>query len=191
MRSLLVLALMLTVTTAFAQDTKFALGGGLTFNKMDVDGSLGDFEEEIGIGLNIGARVLHDLDGNLAFRSGLYLQEKAATLSLDKGGIDGELSVRIISAALPVNAQYKFNENISAFGGYVLDYNINEYCTTSGDFDTCEVGESKQIVHHANIGVSVVVNEKLDIDVSYQHGLSEQMENLKIHTLLAQGLVKF
>lgn len=191
MRLLFVVLLIVSSVSAFAQDTNFALGGGLTFNKMDVDGDLGDFEEEIGIGLNVGARVLHKLNDQWSLRTGAYLQEKAATLSYDKSGIDGELSMRIISAAIPVNAQYKFNENISAFGGYVLDYNINEYCKVSGDFDSCSVGETKQIVHHVNLGVSVMVNEKLDIDVSYQHGLSEQMEDLKIHTLLAQGLVKF
>jgi Outer membrane protein beta-barrel domain len=191
MRFLLVALLVVSSFSAFAQDTKFALGGGLTLNKMDVDGDLGDFEEEIGVGLNVGARVLHGFNEQWSLRTGAYLQEKAATLSLDKGGIDGELSMRIISAAIPLNAQFKANENISIFGGYVLDYNINEYCNASGDFDSCTVGETKQIVHHANLGVSVLVNDKVDIDVSYQHGLSEQVENLKIHTLLVQGLVKF
>lgn len=191
MRIFLVVAFLFTVGSALAQDTKFALGGGMTFNKIDVDGSLGDFEEEIGIGLNVGARVLHGFNEFWSLRTGAYLQEKAATLSYDELGVEGELSVRIISAAIPLNAQYKLNESLSIFGGYVLDYNINEYCKASGDFDSCSVGNSKQTVHHANVGVSVFVNDKLDIDVSYQHGLTEQMDNLKIHTLLAQGLVKF
>lgn len=192
MRFFLALVVLCSMTSAFALDAKIAIGGGLTFTKVDTREDLpGGIDEEIGVGLNIGARVLIPMNEQWSFRTGAYLQEKALRYSIDSSGIEGDITARLIQAAIPLNAQYQFNEWIAAYGGYVLDYNINAYCDASGDFDSCSVGQSKQIVHNATLGASIKGNDKLDVDVSYQHGLSDIYTKIKGHTFLAQLFVKF
>lgn len=174
------------------QGLVLALGGGLFLNNSEVDGSLGDFDKETSATFNFGLRGLYHFNDQWALRSGLYLQEKSATFSLDKGIIDGDLSIKVISTSVPVNVQYSFSDKIAIFGGYSADVKINEYCDTSGTFTNCSLGEdTKSVVHHANLGVSIWANDRLEVDLSYQRALSETMENLKIHSFLAQMFYKF
>lgn len=192
MRILLVLAIILNFSSAFALDPKFAIGGGLTFNKVETDEDLeSGIKEELSAGINVGARVLAPINEQLSVRTGAYLQEKSAKYSFDDSGFEGDVTARLISAAIPLNLQFQFNEWISAFGGYVLDYNINAYCNAGGDVDSCTVGHYKQVVHNATLGASIKGNDKIDVDVSYQHGISDVFEDIKIHTFLAQVFVKF
>lgn len=192
MRLLLALVVLTFVSQAFAMDAKIAIGGGFTFTEIDYDGSLGSgIDEEIGVGLNVGARVLIPMNEQWSFRTGAYLQEKALKYSFDSSGFEGDVTARIIQAAIPLNAQFQFNEWISAYGGYVLDWNINAYCSASGDIDSCSVGHNKQIVHNATLGASIKGNDKLDVDISYQRGLSDIFDKVKGHTFLAQLFVKF
>ncbi len=192
MRILLVLAIILNFSSAFALDPKFAVGGGLTFNKVETDEDLeSGIKEELSAGINVGVRVLAPINEQLSLRTGAYLQEKSAKYSFEDSGFEGDVTARLISAAIPLNLQYQFNEWVSAFGGYVLDYNINAYCNGGGDVDSCSVGYNKQIVHNATLGASIKGNDKIDVDVSYQHGISDVFEKIKIHTFLAQVFVKF
>jgi hypothetical protein len=184
---------LLALSTAVMADTKFSLGGGVNFNMINVEGSLGDFDPEISTNLAIAGKAEIGINEQWLFRTGLWLQEKSAEISYDKGGIDGTLKVNTSYLSVPLNAQFKLNENISVFGGYIADLRINDYCKPSGDFDNCSLGKDTQsLVHNANLGVSVFVNEKLNIDASYQHGLTDTMKDgYKIHTLQVMGFFKF
>ncbi len=193
MRSVFIAVLiLLSISSVAADDQSFSLGGGLTFSDIETDESLGSsVDEEIGVGLNLGARGLFSLSEGLKFRTGLYFQEKAAKFSIKAPGIEGDLTARIISAAIPLNLQFQVSPMLSLFGGYSADFTINEYCTSSGDLSSCSIGEdAKSIVHNAVVGVSIFGNDKLDVDVSYQHGLTEVLDDLKLHTFLIQGFVK-
>jgi len=149
-------ALSLTSFSALAVDagqTQFSLGGGLNLNFLDVEGDFGDFDEETSADLLIAGKVEYGIDDNLSLRTGLWLQEKTAKVSLDKGLIDGSLSVNTIYASIPLNLQYKINKTFSVFGGYAADFRINDYCSVDGDFDSCELDDdSESVVHGAVIG---------------------------------------
>lgn len=202
MRFVAILLLSCFISTVSAQETapneKFslALGAGLLFNQADTDNlsdvENADVDEEISASLNVGARALYYFNDSVALRTGLYLQEKSAKYSFEYLTFDGEITARFIQAAVPLNLQVKLNDQIAFFGGYSADFHINEYCKTDGDFESgCYLNEEpKAIVHNANLGISIKGNEKFDIDISYQRGLTDVTGDLKIHSLVGQFFIK-
>lgn len=171
---------------------KIAIGGGLMINQNDTDVATGDADEELSASLNIGAKAVYEMNEAWSYRTGLYLQERSAKYSIDVSGIEGDLTMRVISASLPLNMQYKVNEKFSIFGGYTLDYNINAYCDADGDFKSCSInGQFEQLVHYVNLGGTIWANDKLDVDVSYQRAITDTYEDIQIHSLVAQLFYKF
>jgi hypothetical protein len=204
MRSILAFALALSILpVAFAEDTpgaretNFAIGGGLMINNSEISGDIGEnFDEEVSASLNIGARAMLRLSDNWQFRTGLFLQEKSAMFNYDNGFFDGDMTIRIIQASIPVQIQWQAFNRVGFFGGYSADVRINDYCTTDGDLDSCKLSrDSKSVIHNLNLGVNVFVHRRVDIDVTYQHGLSpiyeEAGDDIKIHSFMVQGFFKF
>lgn len=193
------IALALNSLSAFAVDagqTQFSLGGGLNLNFIDTSGDYGDWDEEASLDLAIAGKVEYGFNDLWSLRTGLWLQEKTARLSYDKDGVDGDLSINTIYASIPLNAQLKINNMFSIFGGYNADIRINDYCSVSGDFDDCQLSEDTEaVVHSAMIGASIWANDKLQVDVSYSHGLTDTMDaddaGYKINTLSAALFYKF
>lgn len=191
MKGLLLVLSLFIAQTVYAEHT-IAVGGGLLINHIDTDGGSGEADEELSASLNVGAKSVYDLNENLQFRTGLYLQERSAKYSVDVLGVDGDITANVISGSLPLNLQYKLNEKFAIFGGYTLDYNINDYCDADGDFDSCTIDddEMKSTVHYVNFGASIWANDKIDIDVSYQRAITETYDDIKIHSIVAQIFVK-
>jgi hypothetical protein len=187
----LALALMLVSTQAFA-DINLAIGGGLNFSKPDVDGSPGSgVDEAWNADFTMGAKALFDMNETFKFRTGAFLQQKTAGYDIDISGVEGDLNAKIIYASIPLTVQVEANSNFAFFGGYVLDYAINDYCTAGGDFDSCDVSGVKQITHIATAGVVLHASEKFDLEASYQHGLSEVYSDVKLNSLQFAGFFKF
>lgn len=192
MKSILGLLVLILSTSALAE-TKFSLGGGVNLNTVDTEGDLGDFEEEVSANLAVAGKAEVDLNEQWLFRTGLWLQEKSAELSYDKSGIDGSIKINTIYLSVPLNVQFKATPEIGIFGGYVADIRINDYCNADGDFDNCSLNnDTKSLVHNATLGGSFSVNEKLNIDVSWQQGLTDVYKDAyKLGTLQVMGFYKF
>lgn len=195
MKLFFVLVFMSTMSSAFAAFSapKFAVGGGVFINQNETTASSGTAEEEVSVTGNLGGRAVFDLSESFFLRTGLYLQQKSAKYTLDFPLFWGDVEAKVLSTAIPLNLEYKFNEYIRVFGGYSLDYNISDTCDADGDFDGCKINKNKMksYVHYANVGLSFWVNNKLDLDVSYQRALSETYTDIEIHSYLVQVFYKF
>lgn len=193
MRSLLCLMTFLMVSTAQAE-SKFYLGAGFNFNIVKTEENLGSgIDEEVSADLTIAGKLETTINEDWLFRTGLWLQEKSAQFSVDSNGIEGDLTINTIYLSIPLNLQYKASNDVGIFGGYVADLRINDYCDADGDFDDCWLEkDSESIVHNATLGVSIKGSERWTVDLSWQQGLSDVIEDgYKTHTFQAMAFYKF
>lgn len=194
MRIVVLAALMLISLSAYsAPVTNLSLGGGFNMSKPEVDSDLGDgVDEAYYLDLAIGLKANTAIDETFGFRSGLYLHQKTASFEIDLGADEGDINGKVIYLSVPITVQVEANENFAFYGGYILDYAINSYCTAGGDFESCSLNEdAKQITHVATLGAVLHASEKWDLELGYQHGMSEVFDDLKIHTFQFMGYYRF
>lgn len=195
MRLLLLLAVTcLALPTAHAiEHHSIAVGGGLNLNNPNLEDN-SDADELVSATFALGARELLKINDQWLFRTGLWLQQKSARFEFDDSFFIGDISYTTIYASVPLTAQYQIKKNIGVFGGYIADIRLNDYCDGSGVFDeNCQIlKESKSVVHLATIGGSVELNKRVDVNISYQHGLTDVVEDgFKLNTLSIMAFVKF
>lgn len=191
---LLVLVIASLISSAVLADTKFSLGGGFNFNTVKTEEDLGDnVDEGVSADLAIAGKVEVDMNEQWLFRTGLWLQEKTAKFEIEIGSFEGDLNYNTIYASVPLTVQYKASDSIGVFGGYIADVRINDYCDTDGDFDSCTIDEdSETIVHLATVGMAINASEKLNIELSWQQGLTDFVEDsLKVNTFQTMLFYKF
>ena len=184
---------MLFATSVSAVDYKFSAGGGFNLNFPKVDEDLGDgIDEAVSANLTIAGRTEFVFNEKWSLRTGANIQEKSAKFELDAGSFEGTLEMNLISVGIPLYGQYRVSEDIAFFAGYNADFIINDYCTGDGDVDGCYIiANKKSPVHNLAVGALIKGSDKFDVEINYQHGLSEVYKNIKIHTLQAMALYKF
>lgn len=197
MKNYIIITFLFVSSIAVAQTPKFAVGGGLLFNKPDF--KTGELSEEVGApvsvdeemtnSFNVGVRGLYPLNENFSLRSGLFLQEKSGEIDIEVGGLNASMTPKILEIAIPLNAQYKFHEKFSAYGGYIVDFPLNTYCKAGGVVDDCSVTEDGKVTHNLNAGGAFHLNEKIDLELSYQHPMKAVLDDFKIYSWLLQVFV--
>lgn len=196
------LVLALNSFSAFAVDagqSQFSLGAGLNINFVNANADTGDFDEEASADLAIAGKFEYGFDDLWSLRTGLWLQEKTASFSIndDDGDSIQDMNGNTIYASVPLNVQLKINKMFSIFAGYIADFRINDYCSESGVYaDGCYFSkDTESVVHTATLGASIWGNDKLQVDVSYTHGLTDVVDQkdggYKIHTLAGMLFYKF
>lgn len=183
-----------SVTPSYALEHKYSVGAGLNFNSVDTEGDIGPgTDEAVSATPALAGKVEFKINEQWAFRTGLWLQEKAAKYSIDWMGTEGNIAAHIIYASIPLTAQFQVQKDIAIFGGYIADLRINDYCEAGGDYDTCSIDEdSRSVVHQATAGISFVARENLVFDFSYQNGLTDvYKDEIKIHTFAAMAYYRF
>lgn len=194
MRIVVLAALMLISMTAHsAPVTNLSFGGGFNLSKPTVDDDLGEgVDEAYNLDLGVGLKANTAINETVGFRSGLYLHQKTAGFDIDIDGDKGDINGKVIYLSVPLTVQLEANENFAFYGGYILDYAINSYCNAGGDFESCTLNEdAKQITHVATVGTVLHASEKWDLELGYQHGLSEVFDDLKIHAFQLMAYYKF
>ncbi len=194
MSRFLLLILIVVSSSASAALPELAVGGGFIHNHPDIKmtkiSGVSQHEEDTTT-FNIGVRAMFPIQEKLKFRTGLYLQEKSAKLEAEGSGASANGEAKILEAAIPLNVQYQLHEKFSAYGGYIMDLPINEYCKAGGVIKGCNVGEAAKVTHNLNIGGSFHLHEKIDLELSYQHPMKAVLDDTKIYAWLAQFFVKF
>ncbi len=194
MSKFLFLILVVVSSSASAALPELAVGGGFIHNHPDIKitkASGVSQDEEDTTTFNIGVRAMFPIQEKLKYRTGLYLQEKSAKLEAEASGVSANGEAKILEVAIPLNVQYQLHEKFSAYGGYVVDLPINEYCKAGGVIKGCNVGEAAKVTHNLNIGGSFHLHEKIDLELSYQHPMKAVLDDTKIYAWLAQFFVKF
>ncbi len=196
MKNFILVSLLLVSSVVSASAPQLAVGGGIIINRPDIkygdlSGTGMSAHEETSTSFTIGARVLMPLSEKLSFRTGLALQEKVAEISYDFSGVSAGAKVKVLEFAIPLNLQYQIHEKFSAYGGYIMDLPINQYCDPTGALPDCQFKEAAKVTHNLNIGGSFHLAEKLDLELSYQHPMKAVLNDVKIYTWLLQGFYKF
>ncbi len=97
----------------------------------------------------------------------------------------------MLEIAIPLNVQYQFHDNFSAYGGYIVDFPLNTYCKSGGFVTGCTLNEAGKVTHNLNVGGAFHLTEKFDLELSYQHPMKAVVDDLKIYAWLFQGFYKF
>ncbi len=195
MRILALLIILSAFTVAPAHSLEhhsISVGAGINLNNPDLQVD-SDADDTISLTPALAVRELLKINEQLFFRTGLWLQQKSARFEIFDSFYN-DVAYTTIYASVPLTAQYQIKNNIAVFGGYIADVRINDYCDGSGVFEnSCEIlEESKSVVHLATLGGSLAVNKRVDLNVSYQHGLSDVVsDGFKLNTLAVMFMYKF
>jgi hypothetical protein len=191
MRFLLV-SLLLASSAVVAQDGVWAVAGGLNFSKPEVDGATGSVKEAFSANLLIGGRATLPLADAINLRSGLFFGEKTARFHYVLGADSGDISAQTVFLSLPLTLQLELSPKFAVFGGYVVDYNVNSYCKADGAFNSCVLDiPMEDLTHYGTLGAIYHSTEKMDLELSYQHAISETFEDIKVHSFQVLGAFKF
>ena len=169
---LLVLSLVLSSVTY--ADTKLSVMGSLTYNTSDTDDLSSAIDEEPGTGFGLGLRALMGIDDQLHFRSGAGIVQK--NFSWEIGNSDVDFSYTYLN--VPLTLYWKAGPQVGLFAGTALNAKLDDECDASGNNFNCPDDET--IVFPAIIGFDFSFSEKLGMEVSYEYGMTETLEDTKV-----------
>lgn len=183
--------------SVFALSAHAALGDGhyaaqlqLNMSKPDVDGSTGGVDEEYSTSVGAGVRALWGLnDSGLSLRSGLALRQKEA--KFDAGATDVTLEYLYLS--VPVTLHYMLSSTtatkVGFFGGLGMDVLIDDDADVDGNNSDYDDGSS--FVMPLIIGFDFMFNENWGLEASYEHGLTEVDDDVKLNSFVLGGYYQF
>jgi hypothetical protein len=173
-------------------DVQYAAGGGVLANENNNNAdSKNSVREEASFSWYAGSRILYSAKDAWAVRTGLGFQDKSALYSYKNSTGSGDTRLSSVSLSFPLQVQWQ-QKHVSPFAGYSADFSLNDDCEADGNSNECSLyGDVKSMIHHAVIGASVHLQERWDMDVSYQRALTDSYTDVKIHSLILQIFYKF
>ena len=168
-------------------ESAYFLGAGLNMNTMDNSEVLGSgIDKKLALGLSGAFKIEYHIDKDWSYRTGLWFQKKNVEFSRNYLNKTQDVKAYALYASVPLNIMYKVSKHMAIFGGYNADLRVEEDCTANLDSNSCPLkNNARPIVHVATLGMSVFNRKGLSADLSWQHSLSDNFENVKIHTLQA------
>lgn len=157
MKKLILLTLLITSTSLFAQNSYFGVRGGLNSSKLRIDGS-GD-ENKARFGFAVGAFAEYKLDFLLE-----YLSIAPELQWSSEGSKDKDLRVDYVQ--LPVLFKYEAAIDFSAMLGPQLGWKVHEHVDVFKDFSFSMVA-----------GAQWLFTDEFFVDVRYTHGFSDVFKN--------------
>ncbi len=178
----LLVSMLLLSSFAYA-DSKVSLMGSLLFNspELDTDGA----DEESALGLGLGVRALMGIQDQLHFRSGAGLVQKNFSV---ENGAGKDFDYSFVYLNIPLTLYWKASPQVGFFGGTALNAKLSDDCDGATD---CDLDDTSSIVLPLILGFDFNFNEKLGMEISYEHGLTEVAEDAKIHSAIVSFLYHF
>lgn len=186
-RILIVLTLVFS-SVAYA-DTQLSLMGSLLYNTSETDSldGVSGIDEEPGVGFGIGMRALMGINDQLHFRSGAGLVQR--NFSYETTGSDSEeIEVSLTYLVVPLTLYWKASTQVGFFAGTALNAKLDDDCDASF---SCNLTDDETLVFPAIIGFDFSFTEKLGMEVSYEHALTEAARNLKVNSAVVSLLYHF
>lgn len=189
----LALAFSILSASAFADvgDGRYAAQLQIINSKPDIDGASGSVDEEYSVSLGAGVRALWGLnDSGLSLRSGLALRQKEAKFEV--GGDD--LTLEYLYLSVPVTLHYMFSQETGfkagIFGGLGADVQIDDDCDVDGA-TSCDYDDGKSFVMPLILGFDFLFNDNWGFEASYEHGLTEVSDDVKLNSFVLGGYYQF
>jgi hypothetical protein len=175
-------------------DTSFSIGGGINRDFAIIEKG---YDAHYGLSLSINPVIAgkfeFDINEDWILRTGLWLQRKSASFTYHEGLELGRVTIHTNYVSVPMNIQYQASESVGVFSGYIADFRLGDDCDYGGNLTSCILkGNSESIVHLATVGLSIKASEKINVDMSWQQGLSYVWRGIyKIHSLQVIGFYVF
>lgn len=177
MKSLLLLcALFLPLTTYAVVETHLGLGVNVDTYKTDLEDRF-DLEEDYGWSPAVGFKTIF-LWGNVGLRTGAIFEWKKFTVE-DKGvGATDDVDVTGYYVGIPLDLQFNLNNKLSIYGGLAPRILLAKSCDHCGSFDD----DSDIFINYANGGIAYMFGDTFSVDLSFNHSLQDNFENIEINT---------
>jgi hypothetical protein len=193
MKFLLVfLSLVCTTAHAALGEGRYAAALSLIMSKPDSD-DLQGVDEEYSASLGAGLRALYGLnDTGLSLRTGLGLRQKNAKYEYNGPGGDIDVEAKFLYLTAPLTLHYMLAQGptkAGIFGGTALDVLIDDDCDVDGANATC--GDENDLVMPLIIGFDFMFTERVGMEFSYEHGLTETTEDVDLHSFVVSGYFGF
>jgi opacity protein-like surface antigen len=170
----ILLFLLFTINTY--ADSKVGIMGSFLYNVAEVEDVNGvEVNDDSDSGFGIGVRALLPLNDRLYLRTGAGLVKK--NISYSVGGSDADVSFTYLN--IPATL-YLGGEKVGLFGGTALNARMNDSCDGNGVFSSCDVKDAKTLVLPAIIGFDFNVSQHVSMEFSYEYGLMEAAEKIKV-----------
>ena len=184
-----ILATLLLVLTFVAEaQTKLSVMGSLNYNAPEVRDVGGvDADEKSDVGFGLGLRALMGITDQLAFRSGAGLVYKSFAFEVG----DSEYDLSFVYLSIPLTVYWKTSNTVGLFGGSSLNAKFSDDCDTKGDADSCDVKDERALVFPLILGLNFNLTDSLGMELSYEHGITETADDIKVHSAIASLLYHF
>lgn len=174
----MLLVLLLLAGQAHALDEK-SVGGGFTYSMPDAVGGFDtDVDENSEVSFNAGLIGFYRTPKGKKFRTGIMLVSKKAEIKA--GNLEHKYSFTYITAPLTMMKNYR--KGVDMFYGISPGLLINDDCDEKNGNDKCE-GNEATLVYPLTVGVRYNLDTKLNLEISYDYALRENVSGVKMNSL--------
>ncbi len=175
MTSFWLLGIVFALTLSFAAiaETKLSVMGSVNYNSPETD----DSDEDSEVGYGGGVRALMGIKEQFHFRSGAGLVSKSF-------GYEG-FDLKFLYLNIPLTFYWQASNEMGFFGGTALNAKMDSDC------DGCTLEDEKSLVWPLLIGFDFNFCEKVGMELSYEHGITETAKDIKVHSAVASLLYHF
>jgi len=171
---------------AFA-DSKVGIIASYLYNVAEIDDISGvEVNDDSEGGYGIGVRALLPLHDRFYFRTGAGIVKKNISYSIGGSNADASFTYLNIPATL-----YLGGEKVGLFGGTALNARMDDNCDGNGVFRSCEVKDAKTLVLPVIIGFDFNLTKSLAMEFSYEYGIMEAAENIRISSAVFSLIYNF
>lgn len=193
MKFLFVFLSLITATAhAALGEGRYAAAVSVIMSKPDSD-DLQGFDEQYSATLGAGMRALYGInESGLSLRTGLGLRQKNAKYEYDGAGGDVTVKGEFLYLNAPLTLHYMLAEGSTRagiFGGTALDVLIDDDCDVDGANVSC--GDENDLVMPLILGFDFMFTERVGMELSYEHGLTETIEDVDLHSFVVSGYFSF
>lgn len=175
----------LLLTTSIFAETKLGVMGSVLYNVPRFDDMSGysDVNEKSEVSYGIGMRALMGIKDQLHFRSGAGLVQKKISVDFNDGLGDSDATFTNTYLNIPLTLYWKASSQVGFFGGTSL------YALLSDDFkgstEFADRADTAILVFPVVLGFDFSFTEKFSLEISYEYGIMESSEDLKISSAIA------
>lgn len=157
-------------------DSKIGIMGSVLYNVAEIDDINGvEVDDDSEVGYGIGMRALLQLNDRFYLRTGAGLVKKQISYSFRSSDAEASFTYLNIPATF-----YLSGEKVGLFGGTALNARMDDNCDGNGVFSSCDVKDAKTLVLPLIIGFDFNLTKNLGMELSYEYGVMEAAENIKI-----------
>ncbi|MGF1638172.1 MAG: porin family protein [Cyclobacteriaceae bacterium] len=139
---IILIACLISAGSAFAQEGRSGIKGGLNLSNLSMDGSN---DKNMRVGFHIGAFTSFDLAGNFAIQPELLYSQRGTKYDYDGVLLDSEVTYNFGYLDLPVYLVYNLSEDFNfKFGPYV-GYMITANAESDNNFLGFEFSGSEEL----------------------------------------------